>query len=244
MPNLLRLFLPLWFVVGIIVAAHADEKALIDRVKTTWRARSGETAEQIFNRASKVAHFVPRGWEVGKAESGDVVTFSWAKHSGDKTGDEYTITWEVVADGTLKLGPPYAKPMELGWQAFALSLIADEVNEDEEKPNLRFLRDISNFNFVTTPQGRLGDLLKRGRCAITNDPVHVMYVPPTDKVPETGDLVAVHLQVDCDIPGPEYFTKGGAILFDKPSKEGWRPTSIFARRIAHQPPGSWFEGPP
>ena len=74
-------------------AAHADDKALIDKVKTTWRAQDGETAEQIFAKVSKVAHFVPRGWEVGqKSDRGDPIFFSWARHRNDKADDEYTIT--------------------------------------------------------------------------------------------------------------------------------------------------------
>jgi hypothetical protein len=70
----------------------------------------------------------------------------------------------LASDGTVTLGPPYAKTMELGWQPFALSLIASEVTDEDKEPNLRFLHDLANFNFVTTAQGKLGDLLKRGRC--------------------------------------------------------------------------------
>jgi hypothetical protein len=112
-------------------AVRADDKALIEKVKTTWRAQDGETADQIIGKAAKVAHFISRGWEVDKAGGQEVVTFSWVKHSDDKTDDEYTINWEVAADGTMTLGPPYAKPMELGWQPFALSLIASDVSEEE-----------------------------------------------------------------------------------------------------------------
>jgi hypothetical protein len=203
--------------------AHADDKALIAKVKTTWLAQDGETAEQIIDKASKVAHFVPRGWEVDEAGSGqEVVTFSWARHSNDKSGDEYTIFWEMAADGTMTLGPPYAKPMELGWQPFALSLIDSEVSDEEEKPNLGFLHDLSNFNFVKTTQGKLGDLLKLGRCAITNDPIHVTYAPPDSEVPKNGDFWHVQLQVNCDIPGPTYFTRGGVVLFDKHANGDWR----------------------
>ncbi len=143
------------------ISAHSDDKS-IDRVKTTWRAQDGETVEQIIAKASAVAHFVPRGWEVGKSDRGDVVTFSWARRTTDETGDEYTINWEIASDGTVTLGPPYAKTMELGWQPFALSLIASEVTDEDKEPNLRFLHDLANFNFVTTAQGKLGDLLKRG----------------------------------------------------------------------------------
>ncbi len=117
--------------------AHADDKALIAKVKTTWRAPDGETAEQIIAKASKVAHFVPRGWEVGQtSDAGEPVFFSWARHSTDKADDEYTITWEVAPDGAMTLGPPYAKTMELGWQPFALSLIASEVDDEEKGVNL------------------------------------------------------------------------------------------------------------
>jgi len=100
------------------VIAHADDSTLINKVKTNWRAQDGETAEQIFAMVASVAQFLPRGWEVGqKNDTGQPVFFSWAKHRGDKADDEYTITWEVAPDGTMKLDTPYAKPMELGWRA-------------------------------------------------------------------------------------------------------------------------------
>jgi hypothetical protein len=229
----------------VSVIAHADDKDnLIAKVKTTWRAQDGETAEQIIAKASMVAHFVPRGWEVGeKTDTGEPVVFSWVKHSADKAGDEYSISWEVASDGSMTLGPPYAKPMELGWQAFALSLIASEISEEEEKnPNLRFLHDLSNFNFVTTAQGKLGDLLKRGRCAITNDPVTVDYLPLVDdKYPENGDFWHVQFQVNCDIRGPRYFTREGVVIFTKRPGKEWQGESFFAHRIAKYQPGRWFE---
>ena len=222
--------------------ARADDKAVVASIKNRWRAQDGESAEQIFARVSRVAHFVPRGWEVNKTSSGqEVATFSWARHSSDKSDDEYTIFWEIMGNGTMTLGPPYAKTMELGWQPFALSLIDSEVVDDEQKPSVGFLHDMSNFNFVTTAQGKLGDLLKRGRCTITDDPVHVTYSPPDSNSPENGDLWHVQLQVDCDIPGPAYFTQGGVILFEKHTKGGWQPASMFARRIAGSPPGTWFD---
>jgi hypothetical protein len=208
--------------------ANADDNALIAKVKTTWRAQDGDTAEHIVAKASKVTHFVPKGWDVGqKTEKGEPVLLSWAKHSTDKPDDEYTIFWEVASDGSMTLGPPYAKTMELGGQAFALSLIASEVSEEEEKnPNLRFLHDLSNFNFVTTAQGKLGDLLKRGRCAITNDPVDVTYLPPNFKAPENGDFWHVQLQVNCDILGPPI----------SPEEEWFSSTS--AQRKTGSPPQS------
>jgi hypothetical protein len=137
------------FALGLLSAsAHADEKATI-KVKATWRAQDGETADQIIAKASKVAHFVPRGWEVDKTGSGqEVVTFSWARQINDKAGDEYTIYWEMAADGTMTLDPPYAKPMELGWQPFALSLIASEIADEEKDPNIGFLHDLSNFFLI------------------------------------------------------------------------------------------------
>lgn len=225
------------------IAVSADDKALIEKVKTTWRAQDGETADQIIAKASKVAHFVPRDWEVDKSGSGqEVVTFSWARHSNDKAGDEYTIFWEMATDGTITLDPPYAKPMELGWQPFALSLIDSEVTDEEKNPNVRFLHDLSNFNFVVTAKGKLGDLLRLGRCTITDDPVSVSYVPKVDdKQPGNGDYWHVQLQVNCDISGPKYFTRGGVVLFDKRVNEDWRPASFFARRIVTNAPGHWFD---
>ncbi|MGY8635811.1 nodulate formation efficiency C protein [Bradyrhizobium sp. 14AA] len=221
---------------------HADDKALIEKVKSTWRAQNGETAEQIFAKASKVAHFVPKAWEVGqKTDAGESVFFSWAKHKADKSEDEFTITWEVAPDGTVKLDTPYAKPMELGWQAFALSLLADEASNDERSVKRRFLHDPANFNFVTTAQGKLGDVLRRGRCTI-GDPVGVEYLPKVDeKQTAKGDLWRVQLSVDCNIPGPRYFTRDGIIVFEKPEGRDWEPQSFFAKRIATYAPGSWFD---
>jgi hypothetical protein len=221
---------------------HADDKALIDRVKTRWRAQDGETVEKIFTRVSRVAHFVPRGWEVGRTNSGaESVIFSWAKRHTDKADDEYTIGWALASDGKMMLGPPYAKPMELGWQAFALSLIGSEVTDEEKGVNVRFLHDPANFNFVTTGQGKLGDLLQRGHCTI-GDPVGVNYVPKLDEKETTrGDLWLVQLSVNCDIPGPRYFTRDGVITFEKPEGKDWEPRSFFAKRLASYPPGTWFD---
>jgi hypothetical protein len=219
--------------------ARADDTALIAKVKTTWRAQDGESAEEIIGKASKIAHFIPRGWEVGKAGDTQMVVFSWAKHRNDKTEDEYTIDWEVAADGTMTLDSYYAKSMELGWQAFALSLISSEVLIDEDKhANRQFLRDLSNFNFVTTPQGKLGDLLRLGGCAITKDPVHVDYMPPNLETPAKGDFWAIQFQVDCDVPGRS-FIEGGIVMFDKHAKEDWRPFSSFSRMITRQTPSNW-----
>ncbi|WP_035688013.1 hypothetical protein [Bradyrhizobium sp. Cp5.3] len=221
---------------------RTENNALIDKVKSTWRAQDGETAEQIFTKVSKVAHFIPRGWEVGqKTDSGEPVIFSWAKHRTDKTNEEYTVTWEMAPDGTMKIVVPYAKPMELGWQAFAVSLIADEVTSDESGVNRRFLYNPANFNFVTTAQGKLGDLLRRGRCTI-GEPVGVHYSPKVDEQQTSeGDLWRVQLSVDCNVPGPSYFTRDGVVIFEKREGQDWEPQSFFAKVIATYVPGSWLE---
>ncbi|WP_377830869.1 nodulate formation efficiency C protein (plasmid) [Bradyrhizobium lupini] len=224
-----------------IIELQAGDKDLIDKVKSTWKAQTGETAEQIISKASKVAHFVPRGWEAGqKTETGEPVIFSWAKHRDDKEGDEYTIIWEVASNGAIRVGPPYAKPIELGWKAFALSLIASEVTDDEKGLNLRFLHDAANYNFVTTAQGKLGDVLRRGRCTI-GDPVAVDYLPKVDEKQTKGDLWRVQLSVNCNVPGPRYFTRDGIIIFEKREGQDWEPQSFFAKRIAAYAPGSWFD---
>ena len=223
---------------------YADDATLIAKVKTNWRAQDGETVEQIFARAAKIAHFVARGWEVGqKSDAGEPVFFSWAKHKSDKPDDEYTITWYVADDGKIALDTPYAKTMELGWQAFAVSLIANEIADEENGANVHFLHELSNFNFLATPQGPLGDLLKRGRCVIV-DPVGLDYVPALDeKQPNKKAFWRLQLSVNCDISGPKYFTHEGVVLFEKQGEEAWQPQSFFARRIATYPPNSWFEKP-
>lgn len=222
--------------------ARANDQALIDKVKKTWRAQDGETVEEIIGKASKVAHFVPRGWEVGKVGNTDAVIFSWAKHRADKPSDEYSISWTLGAEGAMALQEPYAKPMELGWRAFAISLIASEVNDEDKAPNLRFLHDVSNFEFVTTGQGKLSDLLKRGQCTL-GTPVTVDYLPKLEGADsdEKGDFWLVELNVNCDIAGPKYFTRNGAISFKKYGQGNWKPVSFFAQRIDTYAPGSWFD---
>ncbi|WP_146101404.1 hypothetical protein [Bradyrhizobium sp. AC87j1] len=169
--------------------ARADDNTSIDKVRSTWRAQDGETPEEIFAKVSAVAHFVPRGLKVvRRTDTGEPVVVSWAKHRSDKPKDEYTVTWEEARDGTSKLLAPYEKPMELGWQAFELSLIADEVTNNERGVNRRFLPHPANFNFVTTAQGKLGDLLRRGRGTI-GEPVGVHYSPKVDEQQAAeGDL--------------------------------------------------------
>ncbi|MGC0320988.1 hypothetical protein ABIG06_001617 [Bradyrhizobium sp. USDA 326] len=119
------------------------------------------------------------------------------------------ITWKVRPDGAIKIASTYAKPMELSWRAFALSLIAGEVADGEKNVNLRFLHDPTNFNVVTTAQGKLGNLLGHGRCTIV-EPVSGDYLPKVDEnQATTGDLWRVLLLVNCNIPGPRYFTREG-----------------------------------
>ena len=169
------------------------------------------------------------------------VVLTWAKHPKAKEDDEYTISWEINQDGSLTLGPPYAKTMELGWQAFALSVIQSEITDGDKGANKRFLHDLANLNFVDTPQGKLGDLLARGKCSL-GDPVGVDYTDTWGRDnPEKGDFWRLQLSVNCRIPGPRYFTHDGLILFMKHGTEAWRPYSFFAHRVATSPPGgSWF----
>lgn len=221
--------------------SDVETTALIAKVKTTWRAQDGETAPEIFGKVSKVAHFIPRGWFAGQSDDGSKeVSMSWVKHPKDKDGDQFSMSWSINTDGSLTLGTPYAKVMELGWQAFALSTIQNEVTDGDTRTNKAFLRDVRNLDFVDTAQGKLGELLAKGNCTL-GDPVGVDYSPQwgRDK-PEKGDFWRVQLSVDCRIDGPRYFTHDGMILFLKHGTGPWRPYSFFAHRIATSPPGSWF----
>jgi hypothetical protein len=222
--------------------SDSEAKALVARIKTTWRAQDGETADEITAKAAQVAYFFPRTWDVVQTADGGgkSVVLSWARQSKDKEGDEFEISWDINPDGSLTLGPSYAKTMELGWQAFALSLIQSEVTDDYKDPNKRFLHDLSNLNFVDTRQGRLGDLLAKGGCSL-RDPVFVQYTGTLGRdTPKKGDFWHIQLSVDCKTVGPRYFTHDGVILFMKPGPGAWRPFSFFSHRIATYPPGSWF----
>ncbi|WP_245570231.1 MULTISPECIES: nodulate formation efficiency C protein [Bradyrhizobium] len=222
-------------------SVRANDNALVERVKSTWRAQDGETIEQIISNVSKVANFVPRTWGVAEGvDRNEYVFVSWTRHRANKSDEQYVITWKIAFDGTIELASTYAKPMELGWRALALSLIASEVADGERDANLRFLHDPANFNFVTTAQGQLGNLLRQGRCTIV-EPVGVDYLPrPNEKPTEKGGLWRVLILVNCNIPGPRFFTHNGVITFEKSEGHDWEPQSFFAKRIAAFPPGSWF----
>ncbi|WP_246510281.1 nodulate formation efficiency C protein [Bradyrhizobium glycinis] len=220
---------------------RANDSALIERVKSTWRAQDGESIEQILSNVSKVAQFVPGTWGVARGiDHNEYVFVSWTRHREIKSDEQYVITWRIALDGTVELTSNYAKPMELGWRALALSLIASEVSDGEKDANIRFLHDPVNFNFVTTMQGQLGTLLRKGRCTIV-EPVGVDYLPkPNDESTEKGGVWRVLLLVNCDIPGPRFFTYNGVITFEKGEGQDWQPQSSLAKRIAAFPPGSWF----
>ena len=236
---------PLLFATLVIASAifgygHAEEDAFIKRIKTTWRAQDGATIDEILSRVSEVAHFVPREWDSEqKHGSDDFASLSWARSPSDTRDDEHEITWDVSADGVVSLGPARVRTMELGWRPFALSLIAREIADGYPQPNVAFLHDASNYDFVATAQGGLGDLLKKGRCTIGN-PVSLDYVVLPEKMAK-DDLWRLQLSVNCDITGPSYFTHSGVIIFTKMNRDEWQPASFFARRIAKDPPGHWFE---
>jgi hypothetical protein len=219
--------------------ACAEDDALIKRVNTTWRAQDGSTIDEILSHVAEVAHFVPRGWETARGDASEAASFSWARSQSDALDDEYTITWDLSADGVMSVGPAYAKIMELGWRPLALSLIAKEVADGYPQPDVAFLRDTSNYDFVITGQGPLGDLLNKGRCTIGN-PVFLDYVVLPEKT-SRDDLWRLQFPVDCKITGPSYFTRDGIIIFTKKNHDVWQPASFFAHRIAKYSPGHWFE---
>lgn len=222
-------------ITGVILGRAYAEDALIKRVNTTWRAQDGLTIDDVLSHVAEVAHFVPRGWETNR----EAASFSWARSQSDTLDDEYTITWDVSTDGAMSVGPGYAKTIELGWRPFALSLIAREVADGYPEPNVTFLRDASNYDFVITEQGGLGNLLNKGHCTI-GSPVFLDYVVLPEKMSK-DDLWRLQLPVDCKITGPSYFTRDGIIIFTKKDHDAWQPASFFAHRISKYPAGHWFE---
>ncbi|MCC8955182.1 nodulate formation efficiency C protein [Bradyrhizobium sp. Pear77] len=221
---------------------RASESVLVERVRSTWRAQDGETIEQIVSNVSKVAQFVPGNWGIAEGiDRTEYVYLSWTRHQDNKSDEHYVITWKIGTDGKIEVASPYAKPIELGWRALALSLIASEITDGEKNANLPFLHNPVNFNFVTTAQGKLGNLLRHGRCHII-EPIVVDYVSKAnDKPTEKGDRWRVLLLVNCNIPGPRYFTRNGVITFEKREGQDWEPQSFLAKRLAAFPPGSWFD---
>ena len=117
---------------------RASDNPLVERLKSTWRAQDGETIEQIISNVSKVAQFVPQMWGVAELGESDHAFVSWTRHRDNKSDEQYAITWKVALDGTIELASTYAKPMELGWRALALSLIAKEVEMVKGTQTLAF----------------------------------------------------------------------------------------------------------
>jgi hypothetical protein len=219
-----------------------QEKAAIAQVQQSWRAMDGETADEIFVKVAKVAHFIPIGWEAGNDGQGGIyVAFDWLRHKGDKKDDTQTVSFELAPGGKAKIAASEDEDVSLGWQAFALHLIQGEVDDGRADANKRFLHDPSNVNFVSTPEGTLGRLLIRGGCSL-GDPVAVEYADTWGRdAPVKGDFWRLQLSVDCTTPGPSYFTKDGVILFKKVGIAPWKPFSFFAKRISDNPPGKWFD---
>lgn len=221
----------------------AEEADLIAKVKASWHAQTGETADQVIAFAAKTTHFVPRewsGWAFADGTKGAAI--GWAKRRKDPADETLTIQWTLHPDGTASLDNAYTRPMDLGSTAFALSLIQSEVNDGIRSANVRFLRDLHNLNFLSTPQGKLGDLLSAGHCVLrAGDPVGIDYGPLSRSTDRKG--FRVQLSVDCRTAGPTYFTKDGVILFERDDGQtAWKPWSFFAVRLAKYPPGHWFEG--
>ncbi|MGN8544510.1 hypothetical protein ACQPTN_05560 [Bradyrhizobium sp. 13971] len=128
----------------------------------------------------------------------------------------------------------------MGWRALALSLIASEVTDGERDANLHFLHDPANFNFVTTAQGKLGNLLRHGRCHII-EPVVVDYVSkPNAKPTEKGDLWRVLLLVNCRFQAPIILpTTASSLSRRARDKIGSRNlSSLSESRLILQAPGS------
>lgn len=92
---------------------------------------------------------------------------------------------------------------------------------------------------MRTAQGKLGDLLRRGRCTV-GEPVGVHYSPKIDEQQTAeGGVWRVELSVGCNVPG----LGDGVIIFEKGEGQDWEPQSVVAKFIDTSPPGSWFEGP-
>ncbi|WP_439373117.1 hypothetical protein [Bradyrhizobium sp. DASA03120] len=135
---------------------------------------------------------------------------------------------------------PYAKPMELGWRACVLSLLSDEINSKETGVSRRFLHDPASFDFLTTAQGRLRDLLRSGRCTIC-DGANMHYLLTVDEQEWGKDgLCRVQLSADCDVQGTGYSIRD-VIIFQKRERQDWKPQSFLAKRIASFAPESRFD---
>ena len=224
----------------VSLTAKQQTEAIL-RVKHDWHASTGESAEQIIASAAKIAHFIPRRWDADRMDDGRIaVNMAWAEHKQDKSVDEHSMSWVIASDGSIEVTSSYAKTMVLGSAAFNVSLLQNEVTTEVAEVNTGYLRDPLNYNFINTPNGKLGDLLSSGGCKI-QDPSYIFYEPDINEQKQDKAFF-LKLIVNCNGNGPSYFMNDGyiAVKLNEGSAE-WQPLSFFAQRIWDRPPPDWFK---
>jgi hypothetical protein len=208
--------------------AEVTDADLMAKFKATWRAQDGMSADEIVSNVERVARFIPRGWKVVRNKAGDrLIELSWAMRRQDEPGKEYTIEWVAKNDGASFESRQYGKIVDLGWQALALSLIGDDIANEEPKANKRFALDNRNYNFISIPQGKLGDILSSNMCVL-NTPMDVSYVPATNVNP---GVFRVQVTVDCRTS--KLSPRTGDIIMGN-TGTGWVPSSFFMKQFYRQ----------
>jgi hypothetical protein len=207
--------------------AELADADLIAKFKATWRAQDGASPDEIISQTERVARFVPRGWKVQRRGGDPLIEFSWAKRARDEPGQEYTIDWVAKIDGTFESTQSF-KVVDLGWQALALSLIGDDVANRVRSANVRFLLDPRNYNFITTPRGKIGDILVSSRCAL-NAPVDVSYHSAGN-----GKLGRFSIQASVDCRASDLSPRAGEIIMEKAGSGPWAPQSFFTKQFYRQ----------
>lgn len=207
-------------------------------MKTTWRAKDGETAEEILAKVAKVARFIPRGgWTAYRSPDGTKgVAAGFVRRRTDKDDETFSIYWAINADGSISSGPMGFKAVDLGWQAFALLLIQDEVDDELKGANVKFLFDPRNLNFMRTDAGPLGDLFVKNRCT-PGTALHAggyLDKGGADRR-QPGDFWTFDTTVTCKSTLPRYCSQEGPIVFRRTGRELWQPAASCANLLVGRP---------
>jgi hypothetical protein len=218
-----------------------EKRALVERVRTSWRAADGLGAEEVVAAVGgMVRGFRALGF---RAETG------WPDHTGTVgflgapmlvtlvLSHDREVGWHLQPDGRFQVGPDV---FQLGALAYAVNWLQEE---DRGGPAGRArLRDPRSLDFLEaapgSPQGRrLGSLLAEGGYAIRDLAVRAVSLPRpgftagfTLRPPAGSGAQGVLRPV---------FTRRAADLETQPQALAWEPGNDDARQLAQRPPGEW-----
>ncbi|UPG71508.1 hypothetical protein MVG78_13140 [Roseomonas gilardii subsp. gilardii] len=220
-----------------------EKRALVEKVRTSWRAADGRSAEEIVAAlGGMVRGFRALGF---RAETG------WPDHTGTVgflgapvlvtlvLSHDKEVGWHLQPDGRFQIGPDV---FQLGALAYAVNWLQEE--EDQGGPAGRArLRDPRSLDFLEIAPGRrLGALLADGGYGIRDLSVRAVSLPRPGFT--TGGFTTgftLRAPAGSAVQGllRPVFTRRAADLDTPPQALAWEPGNDDARQLALRPPGEW-----